>query len=113
MLKLGADGILGFSQTPLKLMSRVGYVVSIVSLIGLVYALTVRLFFPQFAVEGWTFIMVAIFLMGGLQIIMLGLLGSYIGRIFTEVKGRPLYSIDYITPDLGDPTPQLDSIARC
>ena len=93
MLKLGTDGILGFSQVPLRLISRVGFVVSLLSLLAIVYVVIVRLFFPQVTVEGWAFLACAIFLMGGVQTMLLGIIGSYIGRIFAEVKARPLYSL--------------------
>ncbi|RII42736.1 glycosyltransferase [Galactobacter valiniphilus] len=94
MLKLSADGILGFSKVPLQLISRLGFFVAGVSLLGIIYAIVTKFFFPQIAVAGWAFTVVAIFFVGGIQLIMLGILGSYIGRIFEEVKGRPLYSID-------------------
>lgn len=51
---------------------------------------------PEHTVEGWTFIVISIFFVGGIQLIMLGVLGSYISRIYTEVQDRPLYSIDTI-----------------
>lgn len=102
MLKLSADGILGFSQVPLKLISRVGFVVSLLSLLGIAYTLIVRFFFPQIAVEGWAFLACAIFLMGGIQTMLLGIIGSYVGRIFAEVKGRPLYSLQVPRSSDGD-----------
>lgn len=93
MIKLGADGILGFSQVPLKLISNVGLAVSLLSVLGILYVLVVRIFFPGIAVEGWAFLACAVFLMGGIQTMLLGIIGSYIGRIFAEVKARPLYSL--------------------
>lgn len=93
MLKLGTDGILGFSQVPLRLISRIGLLVSLLSLFAIAYVVIVRLFFPQVTVEGWAFLACAVFLMGGVQTMLLGIIGSYIGRIFEEVKGRPLYSL--------------------
>lgn len=96
MVKFATDGILGFSWAPLKLISRAGYFFSVVSFLGIVYALAVKLFRPEVVVPGWTFIVIAILLIGGLQLVMLGVLGSYIGRIYTEVQGRPLYIIESI-----------------
>ena len=93
MLKFAADGILGFSSAPLKLISRVGYTIAALSVLGILYALGVKLFFPSHAVEGWAFIVISIFFIGGIQLIMLGVLGSYIGRIYTEAQNRPLYTI--------------------
>lgn len=93
MLRFAADGIMGFSNAPLKLIARTGYFFAALAFIGAMYALAVRVFFPNAAVEGWAFIVMAIFLIGGVQLIMLGVLGSYIGRIYTETQGRPLYVV--------------------
>lgn len=94
MLKFAADGIFSFSTVPLSLISQLGYGVSLVSFLGIIYALSIRLFMPTVVVPGWTFITTAILFMGGVQLIVLGILGSYIGRIYTQVQGRPLYIID-------------------
>lgn len=96
MLKFAADGILGFSTVPLRLISRLGFIMASMSFIAIVYALGVKFFMPDQVVDGWTFIVISIFLVGGIQLIMLGVLGSYIGRIYTEVQDRPLYSIQKI-----------------
>lgn len=93
MLKLAADGILGFSTFPLTLISRLGFAVAALSICGVLYAMYMKIFVPAAVVEGWTFIVISILFMGGLQLIMLGILGGYIGRIYTEVQNRPLYSI--------------------
>lgn len=100
MLKFAADGIFSFSSAPLKAISRLGYFIALLSVLGILYALTMRLFLPTYVVEGWTFIVISIFFVGGIQLIMLGVLGSYIGRIYTEVQGRPLYTIDSIREGL-------------
>jgi glycosyltransferase involved in cell wall biosynthesis len=97
MLKFAGDGILSFSVFPLKLMSRLGYTFSALSFIGIIYAIVVKLLDPSTVVPGWTFIVIAILLVGGMQLIMLGLLGSYIGRIYTESQNRPLYIIESVT----------------
>ncbi len=96
MVKFAADGILGFSSAPLKLISRLGYFISLLSFLSVIYALIVRLFDPMAVVPGWTFIVIAITFIGGIQLVMLGVLGSYIGRIYTEVQNRPLYIIESI-----------------
>lgn len=93
MLKFAADGILSFSTVPLKLISNMGYIVAGFSLIGIIYAIVLRIFFPHLTVEGWTFIVITILFIGGVQLIMLGILGGYIGRIYTETLNRPLYTV--------------------
>jgi dolichol-phosphate mannosyltransferase len=96
MFRLAMDGILGFSTVPLRLMTYIGLVVSFFSFIGILYAVGMYVFFPQITVPGWTLMMTAILFIGGIQMVMLGVLGEYIGRIYSEVQGRPLYIIDEV-----------------
>ncbi len=93
MIRLALDGITSFSTAPIKLISRLGYFVSVLSLIGIIYTLIIRLFEPSRAVPGWAFVTVAMFFIGGVQLVMLGILGSYIGRLYGEAQRRPLYII--------------------
>jgi hypothetical protein len=96
MVRFAADGIFSFSSAPLKAISRLGYFIAALSVVGILYALGIRIFAPQYAVEGWTFTVISIFFVGGIQLIMLGVLGSYIGRIYTEAQNRPLYGIQQV-----------------
>ncbi|AWG97325.1 glycosyltransferase family 2 protein [Rhodococcus ruber] len=93
MLRFAADGILAFSTVPLKLIRTVGWVVSLLSLLGIVYVLLGKLLLPENLVPGWAFIVIAVLGVGGIQIIMLSVLGSYIGRIYAQVQARPLYLV--------------------
>jgi glycosyltransferase involved in cell wall biosynthesis len=93
MIALAASGILGFSTTPLKLISRLGFAISACSALLAVYVLYIRLFRPEEAVPGWAFLGVGMFMLGGLQLIMMGVIGSYLGRVYVEVQDRPLYSV--------------------
>lgn len=93
MIRFAADGIFSFSTAPLRFIRNFGFLVAGLAFAGIIYALIVKLFFPHIAVEGWTFIVISILLMGGVQLIMLGVLGSYIGRIYTETQARPLYMV--------------------
>jgi dolichol-phosphate mannosyltransferase len=93
MLKLAADGILGFSTFPLRLISRMGMLISMLSGVGALYVLYIRLFMPEKAVPGWAFITVGMFLLGGIQLLMMGVIGSYLGRVYVETQDRPLYSL--------------------
>lgn len=96
MVRLALDGILGFSSKPLALISELGWIFAGIAAVGIVYALVVRLAFPQYAVQGWTFTVIVLLLVGGLQLIMMGIIGSYVGRIYNEVKGRPLYGVQEV-----------------
>ncbi|HWJ82282.1 MAG TPA: glycosyltransferase [Nocardioides sp.] len=97
MVKLASDGIFGFSTVPLRAISRLGVLVSVLSLVAAAYVLWVRLFEPERSVPGWAFLGTGLFLLGGVQLIMLGVLGSYLGRVYQETQGRPLYSVGLAT----------------
>jgi glycosyltransferase involved in cell wall biosynthesis len=97
MISFALDGILGFSSAPLKLISRIGYFLAALSFVGILYAILVKIIDPGQVVPGWTFIVSAILLIGGLQLSMLGVLGNYVGRIYTEAQNRPLYIVESVT----------------
>jgi polyisoprenyl-phosphate glycosyltransferase len=92
MLRLAGDGIFGFSTLPLRFISRAGSVLALLSFLWVVYLVITRLVSPDTLVEGWTFVVAGMFLLGGIQMMMLGILGSYIGRIYIETQNRPLYA---------------------
>jgi dolichol-phosphate mannosyltransferase len=104
MLKLAADGILGFSTFPLRLISRLGLFISFLSLLGAVWVVWVRVFEPDRTVPGWAFIAVGMFLLGGLQLLMMGVIGSYLGRVYVETQDRPLYSLAMVARGRDDET---------
>lgn len=93
MLRLAADGVTGFSTVPLKMITRMGFITLGLALLGIIYAVTLRLFFPAITVSGWTMLMVAMLFLGGMQMLSLGVIGSYVGRIYSEVQQRPLYIV--------------------
>lgn len=92
MVRLALDGLTSFSSTPLQIASYLGFIVtSVAFLIGL-YSLYIRIFTPT-AVKGWTSILVVTIFLGGIQLVMIGIIGEYIARIYEEVKRRPLYLV--------------------
>ena len=92
MINFAMDGITSFSVKPLKIISNLGIIVSVLSVIGLLYALIS--YFTHNAVAGWTAIVCSIWLLGGVQLLCIGIVGEYIGKIYSEVKARPKYIID-------------------
>ena len=94
MFKFALDGITSFSSLPLKLASWLGYLASLLAFIYLVSVFVQRAM--GYTVEGWATIMVAMLFLGGVQLICLGIIGEYIGRIFNETKSRPMYVIESI-----------------
>ena len=92
MLKFSFDGITSFSTVPLKLATWMG---SATAILAVLYLLSVFVqWMLGYTVEGWATIMVAMLFIGSVQLICLGILGEYLGRIFNEVKPRPMYVIE-------------------
>ena len=92
MVKFAFDGIASFSFVPLQLASYLGFGAAGVSFCYIVYALGLKLFTDRW-VTGWASLIVAVLFVGGVQLITLGIIGEYIGRIYEEVKQRPLYIV--------------------
>lgn len=90
MIRFAVDGILSFSFAPLRLATWTGFAAVGVAFAGIVYAVLLRLYTHDW-VRGWASIFVAVLFLGGVQLICLGIIGEYIGRIYGEVKHRPLY----------------------
>ena len=94
MLRLAFDGITGFSSAPLKLSFYAGIFATIVGLGVFVWSILEKMLSPATTVPGWASLMTAIVFFGGVQLISIGIMGEYIGRIYDEVKQRPLYIED-------------------
>jgi len=92
MLSFAMDGITSFSVKPLKMISNLGILLSILSVLGLIYALIS--YFTNNAVAGWTAIVSSIWLLGGIQLLCVGMVGTYVGKIYSEVKARPRFRIE-------------------
>lgn len=103
MLSFALDGITSFSVKPLKLISNLGILISVLSILGLLYALIS--YFAGWAVTGWTAIVCSIWLLGGLQMLCLGVVGGYIGKIYSEVKARPRYRVEEYLENPGEKKP--------
>lgn len=93
MLRFALDGITSFSDFPLKLATISGFVVSFISFLLMLYALYSRFILKVYE-PGWTSLMLSILFIGGIQLIAVGIIGEYIGRISNNVKQRPLYLIN-------------------
>ena len=94
MIAFAADGITSFSVKPIRLVFSTGVVVFIVSLIMLIYALVAKL--AGHTSVGWTSLMGSIWLIGGIQLLGLGVVGEYIGKIYNETKRRPRFIIESV-----------------
>ena len=92
MLKFALDGITSFSYLPLQLATFMGFVAAGLSIIGIVIAIILRISGSE-AFRGQLSTLISVLFLGGIQLISLGIIGEYLGRIYDEVKGRPLYIV--------------------
>jgi polyisoprenyl-phosphate glycosyltransferase len=92
MLKLATDGILSFSIIPLRLALNAGLLIALASFLGGLTAIIMKLS-GSYVVQGWVSLVVIVSFLGGIQLMVTGILGEYIGRIYEEVKNRPLYVV--------------------
>jgi dolichol-phosphate mannosyltransferase len=92
MLHFALDGILSFSTKPLQIAISLGIISSVIALGLLIYTFYLKIFTAD-TLPGWSALMVTTLFIGGIQLIVLGLLGEYIGRIYNETKNRPLYVV--------------------
>lgn len=92
MFKFALDGITSFSHRPLQLATWLGFLFSITSFLYAIWAISIKLFTNQ-TVPGWTSLIVTILFLGGIQLLTLGIIGEYVGRMFDDVKQRPLYVV--------------------
>lgn len=99
LVKLALDGVVSFSTTPLRMATYLGFVVSFFALLGAAVTILQRIFVEWFTrmgfpyVPGFYALFTGMLFLGGVQLISLGIIGEYLGRIFDEVKGRPLWTI--------------------
>jgi len=93
MIRFAFDGILSFSDKPLKLTAYLGFFITLVSFIIALRVLIDKIRYPTMLVSGWTSLILTVLFIGGIQMISLGILGLYLGRQYREVKKRPLYVI--------------------
>lgn len=92
LIRLASDGLLSFSTKPLQLSVLLGMISASISLVVMLYALFLRIFTHEWF-RGWAALMISVLFVGGVQLICLGILGEYVGRIYNEIRRRPLYIV--------------------
>jgi len=90
---MALNGVTSFSSTPLRWMTLIGLLVSIAGLAQTVHVVVGRLLYPGTMERGWATLVAIVLFLGGVQLVSLGLIGQYVGRIFEESKKRPLYFV--------------------
>jgi glycosyltransferase involved in cell wall biosynthesis len=109
MLKFASDAITGFSYFPLQLATYMGFIVAALSGVGMIGVILARLIGQQ-AFLGQATTLVMVLFLGGIQLISLGIIGEYLGRIYDEVKDRPLYVVNQAVGF--EKTPEVPEVAR-
>jgi hypothetical protein len=94
MLALAWNGITSFSSVPLRWVTKLGLLVSLFSFLLAASALIVRIFAPDHVVVGWASTVVPLVFLGGVQLLGIGILGEYVGKVYLEVKRRPRFVIE-------------------
>ncbi len=93
MLFFALDGIASFSIVPLRVITFIGFIIFVLSFMIILWILFEK-FFLGTTIQGWSSVMISIYFMGGIQVMSIGIIGEYIGRVFQQSKGRPRYIID-------------------
>lgn len=94
MIRFAFNGITSFSEVPLVISSWMGEVVTLAGLLLIVYIVIGKLLQPETVETGWPSLMATVIFFGGVQLLSLGILGQYLGRVYREVKRRPLYVVE-------------------
>lgn len=111
MLRFALDGITGFSTVPLKLATMSGFIASGLAFLMILWVTFVKLFGYRFGLvvqPGWASTLIAILFLGGIQLIGIGILGEYIGRINDNIKDRPLYVVREVSKELKETNPKTN-----
>jgi glycosyltransferase involved in cell wall biosynthesis len=95
LVRLAFDGITSFSTAPIKLVTAIGFALVVFCVGVLAWTLYVR-FFTDNHPQGWTSVIAVVLLLGGVQLLSLGVIGQYVARIFDETKQRPLYFVEEV-----------------
>ncbi|MBW7959887.1 glycosyltransferase family 2 protein [Patescibacteria group bacterium] len=93
MINFALDGIMSFSVKPLRLSTYFGFLSGLTGFLGILYKIVERLLHPDQFTVGWTGLFTAIMFLGGIQLITIGIIGEYIGKIYQEIQNRPRYLI--------------------
>lgn len=92
MLNFALDGITSFSVKPIRFITAIGFLISVISVVMFIYTIVRHVL--GFTVAGWSSIIISLWLLGGVQILSIGIIGEYIGKIYMETKGRPRFIIE-------------------
>jgi hypothetical protein len=93
MVRLALDGLTSFSDRPLRLATQLGVIVTVLSFAFAAWTIIATFIDPHSFSRGWPSLMAVVLFLGGVQLLCVGVLGEYVGRVYRETKGRPLYVV--------------------
>jgi dolichol-phosphate mannosyltransferase len=93
MVNFALDGITSFSVKPLRISTYLGVTAGVTGFLGMIYELIMKLISPESFVIGWTGLFTAVMFLGGIQLITIGIIGEYVGKIYTEIQKRPRFLV--------------------
>ena len=93
MLNFALDGIMSFSTKPLRLATYFGFMSASLGFLGIVYEVIKKILYPESFVTGWIGLFIAVLFIGGIQLMTIGIIGEYVGKIYKEIQNRPKYLI--------------------
>ena len=93
MVRLGLDGVTSFSERPLRLATQLGLIVMVLAFGFAAWTIGASIVDPGGTSRGWPSLMAVVLFLGGVQLLCIGVLGEYLGRVYRETKGRPLYVV--------------------
>lgn len=99
MLSFAINGITSFSTKPLKLITSLGFIMFVISIIAFIWSFIVKV--AGLSIDGWSSTMCSVWLIGGLQLLCLGIIGEYVGKIYAEVKQRPRFIVADFLNEVG------------
>lgn len=109
MLRFAIDGITSFSDVPLRFASYFGFIISAIAFAVAILEILIKIF-TGYNVPGYTSLIFAILFLGGVQLIGIGILGEYVGRIYDEIKGRPLYIVSSVERPIRTPHAKTEHV---
>jgi len=94
MISFALDGITAFSKKPLQIAMKLGIFSIFIGLVMVIYVLISKIYYPETTISGWASMLITVVFFGGVQLLTLGIIGEYLGRIYDESKKRPLFIIE-------------------
>src|SRR5262249_11144668 len=101
-LSLAVSGVVSFSRVPLRMASYAGLLTAVLALVMIVLVVYWRIFQQASPLIGFSTIAAAVFFLGAVQLLCLGILGEYLGRVYEEVKGRPIFTVKEVSHEMDD-----------